>query len=69
MFMKDDEILVIKELAEYLKINEKTAYRFAAEGKIPGFKIGGAWRFRRDEIEKLTKGQFMAAPKGEIVDE
>lgn len=49
------EILTIREVAEYLKINEKTAYRLAAEGKLPGFKIGGAWRFRKDEIEKLTK--------------
>ena len=30
---------------------EKTAYPLAAEGKIPGFKVGGSWRFRRDEIE------------------
>ena len=52
-----NDILTIREVAEYLKINEKTAYRLAAEGKLPGFKVGGAWRFRKDEIEKLTKGQ------------
>ena len=52
-----NDILTIREVAEYLKINEKTAYRLAAEGRLPGFKIGGAWRFRKDEIEKLTKGQ------------
>lgn len=51
-----NDILTIREVAEYLKINEKTAYRLAAEGKLPGFKVGGAWRFRRDEIDKLTKG-------------
>jgi excisionase family DNA binding protein len=44
-------------VAEYLKLNEKTAYRLAADGKIPGFKVGGSWRFRRDEIEKMTKGE------------
>lgn len=52
-----NDILTIREVAEYLKINEKTAYRLAAEGKLPGFKVGGAWRFRKDEIERLTKGQ------------
>ena len=46
-----DDILTIKEVAEYLKIKEKTAYRLVAEGKIPGFKVGGSWRFRRSEIE------------------
>ncbi|HAT3891382.1 TPA: helix-turn-helix domain-containing protein [Legionella pneumophila] len=66
--MKDD-IMLIKELAEYLKINEKTAYKYAAEGKIPAFKVGGAWRFRRDEIEKFTKGQYVPTLKGDVSDE
>ncbi len=57
----NSDIMTIKELSEYLKLNEKTAYRLAAEGKIPGFKVGGSWRFRFDEIEKLTKGQIAEA--------
>lgn len=44
--------MTIKELADYLKIAEKTAYRFALEKKIPGFKVGSAWRFRRQEIDE-----------------
>lgn len=57
-----DQILTLKEVAEYLKLAEKTAYRLAAEGKLPGFKVGGSWRFRREDIEawiekqKNTKG-------------
>ncbi|KGJ90826.1 methylation-associated defense system helix-turn-helix domain-containing protein MAD1 [Colwellia psychrerythraea] len=47
-----DEILTIQELAEYLKLNEKTAYRLASEGKLPGFKVGGSWRFKRVDLEK-----------------
>ncbi|MBN4063512.1 helix-turn-helix domain-containing protein [Cardiobacterium sp. AH-315-I02] len=50
-----DEILTLKEVAKYLKLAEKTTYRLAAEGKLPGFKVGGSWRFRRDELEKFTK--------------
>ncbi|MBJ2135807.1 helix-turn-helix domain-containing protein [Paraglaciecola chathamensis] len=46
-----DDILTIKEVAQYLKLNEKTAYRLASEGKLPGFKVGGSWRFRRAEID------------------
>ncbi len=54
-----DEILTLKEVAEYLKLAEKTAYRLAAEGKLPGFKVGGSWRFKREDIEKwieMSKG-------------
>ena len=52
------DIMTIKEVAEYLKLTEKTAYRLAAEGKIPGFKVGGAWRFTRGEIEAWIAKQL-----------
>ncbi|MCC2616710.1 helix-turn-helix domain-containing protein [Aestuariibacter halophilus] len=45
-----DEILTLKEVADYLKLAEKTAYRLAAEGKLPGFKVGGSWRFKREDV-------------------
>jgi len=47
-----DEILTLKEVAEYLKLAEKTAYRLAADGKLPGFKVGGSWRFKREDVLK-----------------
>lgn len=52
-----EEIMTLKEVAEYLKLAEKTTYRLAAEGKIPGFKVGGSWRFRKDAIENWIDQQ------------
>lgn len=52
-----DEILTIQEVATYLKLNEKTAYRLASEGKLPGFKVGGSWRFKRVDLEKWIEEQ------------
>lgn len=46
-----DEIWTIKELADYLKLKEKTAYALVAKGEIPGFKVGGSWRFRQSDID------------------
>jgi len=46
-----DEILTIKELSLYLKINEKTIYKLAKQGKLPGVKIGGMWRFKKEAID------------------
>lgn len=51
------DIMTIKEVSDYLKLAEKTAYRLAAQGKIPGFKIGGSWRFRRSEIDAWIEKQ------------
>ena len=59
-----DDILTIKELAEYLKLNEKTAYRLVSEGKIPGFKVGGSWRFQRAEIQNWIKAKSNEAKEG-----
>lgn len=56
----ETDILTIRELAAYLKMAEKTLYRLAAESKVPGFKVGGAWRFRKGEIDKWIKKQEAA---------
>lgn len=50
-----DEILPIREVTELLKINEKTPYKLASAGEIPGFKVGGSWRFERQEIAAWIK--------------
>jgi len=52
-----DQILTLKEVAQYLKLTEKTAYRLAAEKKLPGFKVGGSWRFKREDIEAWIEKQ------------
>ena len=50
-----DQILTVKEVADYLKVNDRTVYRMAAAGNIPAFKVGGSWRFRGIEIEGWIK--------------
>lgn len=52
-----DQILTVKEVAEYLKVNERTVYRMATASKLPAFKVGGSWRFKQAEIEKWIKEQ------------
>lgn len=61
-----DYILTLKELAEYLKLTEKTANRPAAEGKLPGFKVGGLWRFISRDINTWIEKQ--KASKDDIND-
>jgi excisionase family DNA binding protein len=54
-------ILTIKEVAEYLKVTERTIYRLAAAKKIPAFKVGGTWRFRTADIDGWIAGQSSMA--------
>ncbi|WP_429088884.1 helix-turn-helix domain-containing protein [Aeromonas allosaccharophila] len=47
----EGEILTLEEVATYLKAGKRTVYRLAQEGRIPAFKLGGSWRFRRAELD------------------
>jgi excisionase family DNA binding protein len=53
------EILTIKQVADYLKVTERTIYRLAGAKKIPAFKVGGTWRFSRADIDSWIKQQSM----------
>lgn len=64
-----DDILTIQEVASYLKLNEKTAYRLASEGKLPGFKVGGSWRFKRLDLEKWIEEQKITRKNNENYNE
>ena len=46
-----EDILTIRDVAEYLKVTEKTVYGLAQKRKIPCFKVGGQWRFRREDLQ------------------
>jgi excisionase family DNA binding protein len=48
---KNQEILTIEELAEYLKIPRSTLYKICQEGKIPAQKVGRHWRFHKEAID------------------
>jgi excisionase family DNA binding protein len=48
----DGDILTLDEVAAYLKAGKRTVYRLAANGKLPAFKLGGTWRFRRGDLDK-----------------
>ena len=54
------DILTGKEVAEYLQVTERTLYRLAQEGKIPAFKVGNSWRFRREDLDQWIRDQTTA---------
>ena len=42
----------VKQVSEYLHLNEKKVYALAAEGKIPATKVTGKWLFPRHLIDE-----------------
>ncbi len=52
-----NELMRTRELQEFLKVDRTTIYNMLGEGRIPGFKVGGQWRFSRQEIEEWFRRQ------------
>jgi excisionase family DNA binding protein len=49
---REREVMRLREAAEYLNCHPSTLYRMVNQGNIPGFRLGGGWRFRRSDLEK-----------------
>ena len=60
--MKEEEILTLKQVAQYLKVDEKTIYRLLEKGEIPAFKVGNQWRFRLHVIREWTISKHSSLP-------
>lgn len=57
----EGDILTIKQVAEYLKVTDRTIYKLAAAKRIPAFKVGGTWRFSRADIDRWIAQQTSVA--------
>lgn len=44
-------VFTVQELAAYLRMKPLTIYKHASSGRIPGFKVGSHWRFKRQTID------------------
>lgn len=51
------EILTPSEVAALLRIHVRTVYKLAAEGVIPGNRIGRSWRFNKRAIIGLLSNK------------
>ncbi|MFH1621493.1 MAG: helix-turn-helix domain-containing protein [Candidatus Omnitrophota bacterium] len=47
-----NEIMTVKQLAEYLHLNYQTVYKKVQRGEIPSSKIGRGWRFQKAIIDR-----------------
>ena len=48
-------LLTTDQVARYLKVDKFTIYRLVAQKKIPAFRVGNQWRFKRTLIEGCLK--------------
>jgi excisionase family DNA binding protein len=50
-----DELLTIAEVAVYLKLSRRTAWRWCKSGQLPAVKVGHQWRVARSDLENFIR--------------
>lgn len=51
------EFYTAEEVANVLRLHPYTVRRLCREKKVPAFKFGGQWRFKKEEIAKWAQGK------------
>jgi excisionase family DNA binding protein len=46
-----ENLLTAEQVAHYLRVDKFTVYRLVSQKKIPAFKVGSQWRFKRRMID------------------
>jgi len=58
--MKIREVMNIKEASEYLGVSSDTLYKYVYEEKIPAFKLGNRWKFKKSKLDQWMEEKSSA---------
>jgi excisionase family DNA binding protein len=53
----EESIFTVQDLARYLRMRPLTIYKHVSSGKLPGFKVGSHWRFKKESIDRWIRAQ------------
>lgn len=56
------QIMTLKEVAKYLGVHTMTVYRLLKEKKLPGFKVGGQWRTKKEVLDNYLLKEIDRSP-------
>jgi excisionase family DNA binding protein len=64
----EERLLTVREVAEYMQMNERTILKLVNAGSLPGAKIASQWRFKRSVIDTWLEDQMGASNAEEGLD-
>jgi excisionase family DNA binding protein len=47
----------VRQASQYLGISPDTLYKYVAEEKIPAFKLGNRWKFKKTTLDRWMEKQ------------
>jgi excisionase family DNA binding protein len=65
-FMADSrEVMNIRQASQYLGVSPDTLYKYVNEQRIPAFKLGNRWRFKKSKLDQWMEEKSMEVePRG-----
>ena len=59
------EVMNIRQASQYLGVSPDTLYKYVNEQKIPAFKLGNRWRFKKSKLDEWMEVKSMETePRG-----
>jgi excisionase family DNA binding protein len=60
------EVMNVRQASQYMGISADTLYRYVAEEKIPGFKLGNRWKFKKTTLDRWMEKQSLATGRRQM---
>jgi excisionase family DNA binding protein len=58
------EVMNIREASQYLGVSPDTLYKYVGEQKIPAFKLGNRWRFKKSKLDQWMEEKSSQVEQG-----
>ena len=59
------EVMNIRQASQYLGVSPDTLYKYVNEQKLPVFKLGNRWRFKKSKIDQWMEEKTVETePRG-----
>jgi len=53
------EVMNIRQASQYLGVSPDTLYKYVNEQKLPAFKLGNRWRFKKSKLDQWMEEKSM----------
>ncbi len=57
VMIESREVMNVRQASQYLGISPDTLYKYVAEERIPAFKLGNRWRFKKTTLDRWMEKQ------------
>ena len=51
------EVMNIRQASQYLGVSADTLYKYVSEARVPAFKLGNRWKFKKSKLDQWMEEQ------------